>query len=472
MPRSFDLKFKLEVLNFAEENSGEAAARKFGVTPSTIRGWKRNKEEIIFTALYASDGAKKKRVQGAGRKLISAELESDLMEWILEKQRNHERVSRKMIRKIASDIFASYEDSRKETFKASPGWLSKFLKRNNLSLRHKLATKPQQNNLMEINEKIARFIHNTNQLRIKNTIKEHEIIALDETGVWFDMPGSWTFDKEDLKSDKLKYTASEQIYFTVVLSAKGDGTKLKPFVIFNQVLLGDQQYRVSGTKKLHATDSPNQKSSNVPGVGVGSSVNGWMNNELMIDLLDHVFHGLSSSKRVVVWDAYRYHISDSTKTYFDKYNALMAVIPAGLTKYVQASDACWKKPFKSLLDDCYNEWISGNEDKVYTEDGNVKLPSCSVVATWVKRAWDSLSTDFIANSFKVCGLTTSIDGSEDHLVDCLMSSHTCGAWAVLQNYRQNNCDVELSLVEDSDENERNEQNEVLIDSSDEESEGD
>ena len=44
--RSFDLEFKLKVLEYAREHTGEAAARKFNVDGKRIREWKKQKDEL------------------------------------------------------------------------------------------------------------------------------------------------------------------------------------------------------------------------------------------------------------------------------------------------------------------------------------------------------------------------------------------------------------------------------------------
>ncbi|KAF7637694.1 hypothetical protein Mgra_00001994 [Meloidogyne graminicola] len=38
--------------------------------------------------------------------------------------------------------------------------------------------------------------------------------------------------------------------------------------------------------------------------------------------------------------------------------------------------------------------------------------------SWVADAWDSIPTEDIKRSFKVCGITNEIDGSEDELIHC------------------------------------------------------
>ena len=61
---------------------------------------------------------------------------------------------------------------------------------------------------------------------------DRDIIAMDETAVWFDMLSSTTVDKRGAKSVALKTTGHEKSHLTVILAAKADGTKLKPYIVF------------------------------------------------------------------------------------------------------------------------------------------------------------------------------------------------------------------------------------------------
>jgi hypothetical protein len=56
--------------------------------------------------------------------------------------------------------------------------------------------------------------------------------------------------------------------------------------------------------------------------------------------------------------------------------------------------------------------------KEYTPAGKIKRPSYSLVANWVKEAWDNIDPTMIQRSFKCCGISTEVDGSEDnHIFD-------------------------------------------------------
>ena len=54
--------------------------------------------------------------------------------------------------------------------------------------------------------------------------------------------------------------------------------------------------------------------------------------------------------------------------------------------------------------------------KEYTPSGKIKRPTYSLVANWIKESWDSIDTNMIKRSFKCCGVSNSLDGSEDNLI--------------------------------------------------------
>lgn len=48
-----------------------------------------------------------------------------------------------------------------------------------------------------------------------------------------------------------------------------------------------------------------------------------------------------------------------------------------------------------------------------TASGCIKKPLYSLLAEWVKDAWESLDPNLIKRSFKCCGISIAQDGSED-----------------------------------------------------------
>ena len=63
----------------------------------------------------------------------------------------------------------------------------------------------------------------------------------------------------------------------------------------------------------------------------------------------------------------------------------------------------------------YNHWMN-EAIKEYTPSGKIKRPSYSLVVNWVKESWDAVDTNIIRRSFKCCGVSNAINGSEDGLI--------------------------------------------------------
>ena len=94
-----------------------------------------------------------------------------------------------------------------------------------------------------------------------------------------------------------------------------------------------------------------------------------------------------------------------------KYNSDLCVIPGGCTSKLQPADVSWKRPFKSHIAEMYDEWLFNEK----TKGGNRRAPSKIVMLKWIKQARDAISPDIIRKSFKKCGISNAIDGSEDNL---------------------------------------------------------
>ena len=216
-----------------------------------------------------------------------------------------------MTRRKAEEVYLQCEDTTRNTFKASRGWLDKFMTRHELSVRRR--TTVAQKSPHDMIEKMVSFVRFMEKARVRISATPAEIIAMDETAVWFDMVGASTVHATGAKSISVKSTSHEKSRFTVILTASGSGTKYKPYVVF-----------MGGSKKVKEINDTRRAN----GLIVTSSANGWMNDELTKDYLQRVIGKLAFKKRLLVWDAYRCHLSQSTKDELKhNYNITTAVIP-------------------------------------------------------------------------------------------------------------------------------------------------
>ncbi len=396
---SYSAEFKLEAVGFAVEcNSNHKAAKKFNVDRKRIREWRANQSKL------ESGSGKRKRLDGAGRKPFDLDIEEVLLEWVQARRSNGFRVSRKMIRNKARSL---HEAKCKEmeiapTFTASIGWVQKFMTRHGLCIRCK--TTESQKDPAKLIDKLIAYVLQARRLREKFSYNDSDIIAMDETAVWQDMLSNTTVDSIGHNTISMKTTGHEKTKVSVCLTAKADGTKLKPFIVF------------PGAKRESKLLNEEFKAKCV----VASSHNGWMNEELTLNWVRNVLGKFSFTRRILAWDSFKCHVMETVKQELRTSKIDPLIIPGGCTKYIQAPDVVWNKPFKANVTEKYDEWMAG-EAHSFTAAGNMRAPPRREVL----EAWDGLDKTMIINSFNSCALTVAVDGSEDGQIHCFKENQPC-----------------------------------------------
>ena len=412
--KSYSIEFKLTAIDYANLNSNRAASRKYGVDEKRIREWKKKHAELS-NARVKKGGLFKKRLEGGGRKITDEDIEEHVLNWIHARRDNRLRVSRKLIMRKAKTLYdesVGDDECEKSAFVASRGWLEKFMKRNCLSLRQR--TTMAQKDPSQLINKLVAYVLEVRRLTEQYKYAPESIIAMNETAVWADMVSSTTVDVTGKKEICLKTTGHEKVRISVCLSAKADGTKLKPFIVF-----GGAKREVEALNKEFRTRCV-----------VASSSNAWMNEDLTVRYVETVLGKFSFARRLLAWDSFECHTMDSIKKIFKDSKVNPVVIPGGCTKYLQAPDVSWNKPFKAVLMELYDAWLSDGIHQ-YTAAGNLKAPPREKIVEWVLESWSKLSRDVIVKSFKVCGLNLPTDGSEDHLIYCFKEGTPCAEGAAI-----------------------------------------
>ena len=72
----------------------------------------------------------------------------------------------------------------------------------------------------------------------------------------------------------------------------------------------------------------------------------------------------------------------------------------------------------------YDDWMIHGEKKL-TKGGNPKPPQMDDYLNWIVEAWASIPKELIKKSFKVCGITNALDGSEDSEFTALKKTVRC-----------------------------------------------
>ena len=112
---------------------------------------------------------------------------------------------------------------------------------------------------------------------------------------------------------------------------------------------------------------------------------------------------------------FRSHITENSKARLSRTNMDIAVIPGGLTSLLQPLDVSLNKPFKGNVREEWNNWML-NGEKSFTKGGTMRAASLDVLCEFVIKAWGNVKKESVVKSFKKCGISNAMDGTEDELL--------------------------------------------------------
>ncbi|KAI1699801.1 tc5 transposase DNA-binding domain-containing protein [Ditylenchus destructor] len=372
-----------------------------------------------------------KRLPGGGRQLKYKDIDDQLAAWVRSEISQGACPSRRQVRNRALTVYNVEADG--SDFTASNGWLEAFMSRHRFSGR--LRTTACQKAPAEFAAKLVNFVMFVSKLR--EQVPFQHIYACDETGVWLDPVGGKYVAEKGAKQVSVRTTGHERKRITVLLTAGSDGKKKKPFVLLDRKRPVPQI--VEQFKELELC---------------------WAGRTWV----KRTYLGLSQARagpRTVQPQASDLGRVSLPPEPSNENNAEAAensaVVPGGCTKYVQAPDLSWNAPFKAKIRELYDIWIANQDRMEYTKQGNMKAPSMEVYLEWIRQAWAALPEELIRKSFKECGLTINLDGSEDDMIHCFKPHGPVpGGRELLRKAREDSAEVEpLIMEEDPEENKEN-----------------
>ena len=207
---------KRMVAYYARQHGIRKAARHYGIHHRNVQRWVKNQVTLL------KNKKKRSNKKGQGRKIsYPQELEDKIMSWILEKREEKcVAVSTKLICLKALSLI-------KDTcpnFKASDGWVRKFMKRNDLVLR--VRTHISQNLPKDLEEKIKYFRTEVEKIRENSDYPLEYICNMDETPVFLDLVPNKVVDRKGKKTVCVRTTGSEKNRITAALCCTAAGKLL------------------------------------------------------------------------------------------------------------------------------------------------------------------------------------------------------------------------------------------------------
>ena len=116
---------------------------------------------------------------------------------------------------------------------------------------------------------------------------------------------------------------------------------------------------------------------------------GWMKNWCCVDVTKF-WVNFCLHQCLLAPDSYEAHLTDVKKALI-KSKIETVIVLGGYTKYIQAPDVVWNKPFKGRIEEFFDNWLANRKHK-YTDGGNMKAVPRKLVVQWVIKSWQGILT--------------------------------------------------------------------------------
>ncbi len=363
--KSYTVKYKISVIEYASNNSITAAVHRFKIHRSMISRWMKQQ------GMLKKSVPTKRRIGNPGRTVAFPDQERSVYDYITASRANHHPVS-------YAEISQKMKSICPREFKASTGWLYGFLYRFHLSLRRITNT---------MTKNVARKQKSDQEVNIKSFcdfVTRHSsgkrVVNMDETPVWLSI-GSTGQTVETTGSKKVSaimpVSYHTRVKYSVILACDSEGNKLAPAVIAES---GKNKPRISLVNGVLVFHNPGTSMSN------SRITSQWMK----------IILGEVPMDTLLVMDSFKGHLTDEVKETAKELNVTRAIIPGGFTSELQPLDISVNRSFKAHLKRVFRCEILKREE---FEGKWIHEKSLRAVTHAVRTAWGRVKRASIVRGF-------------------------------------------------------------------------
>jgi hypothetical protein len=181
-----------------------------------------------------------------------------------------------------------------------------------------------------------------------------------------------------------------------------DGTKYPPIVIF-QSTSKDKVYTI---ERRH-------------GCIITWQWKGWTDKQVLRIFYENVIdEHCGAEPGILFFDSYKTHQSDASLGELALRRWKWVILPPTCTPFIQPLDVCLIKPFRQRVREQYEQYVCDHM-LAASESTSIDVSAeehRNLVVQWISAAWSEIPASMVAKSFKVCGLSNALDGTEDDKV--------------------------------------------------------
>lgn len=370
--RSYSMKTKQFAIKLITDSQDKVkhpivhASKELTIPVRTLRKWWSDAEGIL-----AMDENKKTLHEGRKRKHQEEEIHA--VQFI----RNKRELRKPAISAldVAKEILARFPTEFGNLDKCR-SWVYRILDRNNFSIRRKTNEGSSKLSEEEMGQIHLDFVMHFKYLMDIHKFDLHNVINMDETGCYFDMPSNTTIAEKGSKTVRIDSTTNSN-HCTVFLSVALDGSKLKPLVVWKA--------KPDGTvfSRLNQLDSRN---------AYCCQEKGWCNENVMAVWVDQCLKDYLkdiSSPTLLMMDNFSAHQTSATRNLISNLGTSMLMPPPNMTSKVQILDVGINKPFKDYMRSLYNDFLLNNPTDKVTK---------VLISKWIADSWEKIPEEFVINT--------------------------------------------------------------------------
>ncbi len=369
-----------------------ATARKYGCSPSTLRGWLTT---APWTRISERESRRRKTCHN-GKTSQYQDMEQRLYHWIIQKRSEGLPVSsRLVILQALREDPTMFDNARLLNFDRLWNWAHRFMVKNELVLRR--ATRTGQRLVAHADATKTEYTRAFNDTIRDEPMNMRLLVNMDETALFFEPQQNISIHTIGEKTIHIRSSGSNNKRITVCLAVSAHGDKLPVLVVFKGKPGRDGRLNPV-ERRLQQMPKPN-------GWVLVVQEKGWIDERLMNIWVEQIWRPyierLGGQRSILLLDEFRCHTQPQVADQCAELGTMIKVIPGGYTSVLQVVDVGINKPFKDRFKSLFQEWQLENYD---ANNAVVPEPSRMEILQWVEASWNGISGESILNTYQHVGL--------------------------------------------------------------------
>jgi hypothetical protein len=218
-------------------------------------------------------------------------------------------------------------------------------------------------------------------------IVPHFFLNMDQTSMYFELKSKTVVAKKGARTVAVRDSGSNAKRCSIVVTIAADGTKLPPYFIFK----GQPGKKVEEELRRQNVKGCCQR-------------NGWFDESVtekyVTTILEPYVRG--SNNAVLLVDHFKVHLMKSFVNACNNIGIDVEYIPAGYTCVLQPIDVGFNAQLKHHVRTKHGEWCI-QQYRGVANGQRLPIPDRNNIMAWVQSAYDNISCESIAKTFKSIG---------------------------------------------------------------------